>query len=249
VTKTKYSGAHQAIRRALLPAAYGTACGRCGRLMLPGQSLDLDHNDDGVGYRGMAHRFCNQRAGGRLGNARQRARRKRRRQMLTKNVVLAVQVAEDRRHTAIAAAGRLGDAVIGAELVSYLDGVAEAPAAVLLLRAEREAYAVIVDPRSPAATLIRPLSDAGVALTEPSTSDVAVGHGTFLDELNAGRLKLAPHPALDAAARHAEQRHLGGGSTWQRRGTAVDESPLDAITLAVWGVLNLAVPFFGASWQ
>jgi hypothetical protein len=55
VTKLAYQGAHQAIRRALLPYAYGQPCHLCGQLMLPGQPLDLDHRPDGRGYRGMAH--------------------------------------------------------------------------------------------------------------------------------------------------------------------------------------------------
>jgi hypothetical protein len=36
---------------------------------------------------------------------------------------------------------------------------------------------------SPGATLIKPLTDAEIAVTQPSTSDIAVAHGTFLDEL------------------------------------------------------------------
>lgn len=71
---------HQALRRALLPHAYGTPCPRCGRLMLHGQELDLDHVElpralggrPGTGR--MAHRHCNRSAGARLGNALRAAR-------------------------------------------------------------------------------------------------------------------------------------------------------------------------------
>jgi hypothetical protein len=35
------------------------------------------------------------------------------------------------------------------------------------------------------------LTDAEVRVTQPSTSDVAVAHGTFLDELAAGRIRHA----------------------------------------------------------
>ncbi len=55
MTKPKYAGKHQAMRRAGLQYAYGTACVRCGRVMLPGQPLDLDHRDDGNGWAGFAH--------------------------------------------------------------------------------------------------------------------------------------------------------------------------------------------------
>jgi hypothetical protein len=55
----------------------------------------------------------------------------------------------------------------------------------------RKMRAVAIDPHSPAATLIKPLTDplrnAGVKLLEPSTSDVVVAHGNFLDTLAARR--------------------------------------------------------------
>ena len=63
----RYGGEHQALRRAGLPLAYGKLCVRCGRPMLPGQPIDLDHRDDGVGYRGWSHSHCNRSAGARLG--------------------------------------------------------------------------------------------------------------------------------------------------------------------------------------
>ena len=59
-----YGAAHVALRRALLPRAYGTACVRCGDPMLRGQALDLDHNDERTGYNGFAHAECNRRAAG-----------------------------------------------------------------------------------------------------------------------------------------------------------------------------------------
>lgn len=65
-TQRGYGSQHQALRRALLPRAYGTPCSRCGLPMLPGQELDLDHDDnDRSLYRGFSHSECNRQAGGR----------------------------------------------------------------------------------------------------------------------------------------------------------------------------------------
>lgn len=74
-TANGYGYDHQRLRRALLPEAYGKPCPRCGKPMLPGQSLDLDHTDDRTGYNGMAHADCNRAAGARKANARRRAQR------------------------------------------------------------------------------------------------------------------------------------------------------------------------------
>ena len=108
---------------------------------------------------------------------------------------------------------------------------------VLQLRKTRTVQSVVIDPHSPGATLIKPLTDAEVTVTQPSTSDIAVAHGSFLDELAAGRLRPAGQPELDAAVRHGAQRPLGGATAWQRRGMPVDVSPPSAATLDVWALL------------
>jgi hypothetical protein len=64
-----------------------------------------------------------------------------------------------------------------ARLLAYLTGT-DATATVLRLRKTRTVQAVVIDPPSPGATLIKPLTDAEVAVTQPSTSDIAVAHGT-----------------------------------------------------------------------
>ncbi len=43
---------------------------------------------------------------------------------------------------------------------------------------------------------------------------------------------------LTAAVRGAQQRKLAGAQAWERRGPAADQSPLVAVTLAVWALLD-----------
>ena len=148
---------------------------------------------------------------------------------------LGVEISEDRRHASIAAAGPIDDGFLMVELVDYLDGPAGAVDAVLGLQTMRTVSAVVVDGRSHAATLIRPLTDAGVQVTQPSTSDVAVATGQFLDELAAGRLRHDGNQTLTTAVRHGTSRPLSGTVAWERRGHAVDVAPLVAATLALWG--------------
>ena len=45
---------------------------------------------------------------------------------------------------------------------------------VMQLRKTRTVQSVVIDPHSPGATLIKPLTDAEVTVTQPSTSDIAV---------------------------------------------------------------------------
>ena len=60
--RSKWEGSHRRTAERLRPFAVGTPCARCGRLMLPGQALDLDHDDDRPGaYLGFSHATCNRR--------------------------------------------------------------------------------------------------------------------------------------------------------------------------------------------
>jgi hypothetical protein len=150
VTEGRYGGRHQWLRKHTKQAAYGTPCCRCGRPMLPGEQLDLDHEDDGVNFRGWAHAFCNRQAGGINGNRVQRMRKQRRRIMLT-DICLGVEISEDRQHTSIAAAGHIDGDRILVELLHYLDGTNPVEDIQRLL-IERQVRMIAVDPRSPGAT-------------------------------------------------------------------------------------------------
>jgi hypothetical protein len=66
----RYGSAHRATRAATVEAAVGALCVRCGRTMLPGQSVQLDHDDDDpTKYLGYSHQRCNASAGASRGNA------------------------------------------------------------------------------------------------------------------------------------------------------------------------------------
>ena len=66
-TARGYGAQHRKLREALLPAAYGMPCYRCGELMLRGQELHFDHLDDRSGYGGFSHAKCNVKAGAQKG--------------------------------------------------------------------------------------------------------------------------------------------------------------------------------------
>jgi hypothetical protein len=57
-----HGSGHQRLRAMLIDSAYGQPCARCGKPMLEGEELDLDHDENG-GYLGFSHALCNRRAG------------------------------------------------------------------------------------------------------------------------------------------------------------------------------------------
>lgn len=235
-----YDGEHQAVRRALLAVASpADPCWRCGRPLGPyPELLDLGHRDDGPGWAGLEHRTCSRAAGARKGNARRRARRRR---IMDKAsaVMLGVEVAEDRGHTSICAAGRLEDDLVLIELAAYLEGTAGAVERVVELHGRWKALGVVIDPMGGATTLRRPLRAVpGVLVVEPAAADVKVAHGEFVDLFRARRIKHAGQAELSTAIQHLSERTLGGQPVFERRGAPVDVAPAVAAELAVWGLLS-----------
>lgn len=230
-----YGAEHQALRRAVAPYVPGTVCWRCGRPILAGQPWDLGHDDDNPAlYRGPEHARCSRQAGARKGNQRRRQHRDRMIAMVAE-VALGIEISEDRAHTSVVAAGRLEHDLVLVDLLAYLDGT-DPVSSVLAIRAERKVLAVVVDPHSNAATAIKPLEAAKVKVTQPTSSDLVVAHGGFLDALAAGRIRHQGQERLTAAARHLEQRRLGGASAPERRGAPVDVAPAVAAELAAWAL-------------
>jgi hypothetical protein len=146
---------------------------------------------------------------------------------------LGIEISEARDHLSIAAAGYVDGGFILVELAAYITGT-DPVAEVRRLRAERRVRSVALDPRSPTATAVKPLKEAGIVVTELSTHDVALAHGGFIDLVAAGRLRHSGQAELTAAIRHGQQRRLGGATAWERRGHDVDASPAVAAEVATW---------------
>lgn len=87
--------------------------------------------------------------------------------------------------------------------------------------------AVVVDGRSQAATLLGPLTDAGIVVTQPTPVDVAVAHGEFLDLVRDGGMVHLDQPELTMAVRAAQQKPPAGSQVLVRV-NPVDQSPLKA---------------------
>lgn len=236
-----YDREHQAVRRALLASATpADLCWRCGFPLGPDPSrLDCGHRDDGPGWAGLEHAKCSRAAGARKGNARRRARADRR--TIMAECAIALEISEDRQHCSIVAAGHLPGELVLLELAAYLDGT-DPVAEVLRIRGARTVLTVAIDPHSNATTAIGPLEDAGVKITRPSSVDLVTAHGNFLDLLAAGRIRHQGQPQLTAAARHLEQRRLGGATAPERRGALVDVAPAVAAELACWALLRPRIP-------
>jgi len=88
-----------------------------------------------------------------------------------------------------------------------------------------------IDSRGPAASLIQPLKEAGVAVFECSTEDYILACTDLFDGLVEGRYEHGDHDDLNAAVAVAGWRHIGDRRAWARAGG--DITMLEADTLAL----------------
>jgi hypothetical protein len=225
---------------------YGLPCARCGWPIEPGQAWDLDHvdtlwADGGTGRRLPSHSVCNRSHGGRVGA--QRRGQQRKEQPMTKQEITVwpaagVQIDQARAKTWVATAAQdRGQVVV--KLWPPLSGTDIA--STLSPWFERLGVELVgINPRSPSATLLDPLTGDGVQLQPADGVGMATAQGRFADLLNAGRLSIIGRPELTDAARLAEVRRTAG--SYALDGYAGLE-PLTACQLAVWCYLKQdAVP-------
>lgn len=160
-------------------------------------------------------------------------------------VALAVDVAADRSHAAIAAC-------LPSSPRRYFELVDVVPvdavvAAVVAISDRQDDAPIVCDAYGPTGTVHDELervlgTRADRRLLTPKTQDIANAYADFRDELDAGRMTIKAHPRIDAAVDVAARRPLGDeGWTWSRRGSAGSIAPLIAMTNAGWGAQRLPV--------
>lgn len=159
-------------------------------------------------------------------------------------VAFGAEISQDRQLCSIVAAWREPGGRVVAELRMPQVHPSLAAGRMVQLKARYRPLAVVIDPKSQAVTLIKPLKDAGIVALEPSARDVAVAHGEFLDMIVAGDLAHLGQKEMTDAVRAAMARPLAGAQALERK-VAVDQSPLVAAELAVWALLHgPPQPFF-----
>jgi hypothetical protein len=153
-----------------------------------------------------------------------------------------VEVSNDRSSSFIGAAGHRGDGIPQVEVVAEGDGT-EWIEAWFTEKAERMATPTAMRfTGAPSASLVDPLTKAGVELVEWGGSDVVAACGDFYDRVRASigeddeelRLVHRNQPLLDVAASLAATRPMGDGWVWDPKKSPVNASPLVAVTGALW---------------
>lgn len=157
----------------------------------------------------------------------------------------ALEIMVDRSLSAIAAAGLHPDGRTAIEVIEHrpvIDAGKDWIVARFVELNEHNPKAVLVDPRSPAGPYIRPLTDAGIEITEVTSADYAKACASTFDAHRAGTLAYHEgNPELHAAAAATTKRQSGDVWYFDRRGKTPIVA-LAAAALARWGHLEIEAP-------
>lgn len=153
-------------------------------------------------------------------------------------VCFAVDVAPDRSSAAIAVAGARTDGLSHIEVVEHRRGTGWILERVCELVERHETAAVIGDSIGPAATLVETLEKqlSTIEVISVNAKEYGRACGTFFDACDQRSLRHLDTPELSGAVRGAAQRSLGDAWAWSRKNSAVDITPLVAVTLALFGL-------------
>lgn len=158
-------------------------------------------------------------------------------------VSFGLDMPPDRSALAVGVAVRHGNDTAYIGLQEYRDVKSQGVAWAVEWLTERwpKTCAVVVDAQSPAMSIVPDLVKRHVKVTVTQTRDLGAATGRMLDMIHAGTLQhldTQHQPQLNAAVNGATLRPLGpnGASAWNKKGSDVDISPLQACTLALHGV-------------
>jgi hypothetical protein len=156
-------------------------------------------------------------------------------------VAFAADITPDRTRGTISLAGRRADGRFHIETVENDRGTAWIVPRLVELAAKWRPCAVVLDPGSPAGSLITALQEGGVEPLLTSTRDVGQACGAFFDAVRDDRLRHLDDPRLNQAVSSARKRPLGdsGAWAWHRKDSTTDITPLVAATLALHGFARL----------
>ncbi|MER5603744.1 terminase [Streptomyces sp. NPDC002265] len=167
-------------------------------------------------------------------------------------VSFAIDVTPERSHASICVAGHFGDGV-HVEVVDNRPGTGWVPDRIRDLVKKWGPRCVVIDPGSPAGSLITDVTDALkvdpdeevqedeepellAPLVQMKTRDVVQSVGQFFDAVASGRISHLDNAPLATALAGARKRELGEAWAWARKGVGVDITPLVGVTQARWGL-------------
>jgi hypothetical protein len=154
-------------------------------------------------------------------------------------MAFAFDVKPDRSGASICVAGLRDDDLGHLEVIDRRPGTEWLVERIVDLVATHKPRAVVCDQASPAMTFVADLADEGIVVRTTTAAEHAQACGELFDAVEQGTVRHRGEPELHAAVAGAVKRALGEAWGWSRKSSAVDISPLVAVTLARWGLRHI----------
>jgi hypothetical protein len=151
-------------------------------------------------------------------------------------LVFAFDVSPLREWATVAVCGLRADGVPHVEVVHRERGTGWVLERLVELVEEHKPLAVVYDDSGPAGSLIQEATKLGCETVAVNGGEYAEACGVFFDAVSQQQVRHLGTTELELAIRGAATRPLGDRWAWGRKSSAVDITPLVAVTLALWGV-------------
>ena len=151
-------------------------------------------------------------------------------------LILAVDINPLRTHASVALTGLRADGLTHVELDHAAEGVDWVVEWVANRFERNPIISVVIDSKSPAASLIPELKQRKVRVTQTTTDDMANACADFFDAAISRKLRHIGQHQLTGSLNSARKRSIGDRWAWNRQTQDSDITPIVAATLAHWGV-------------
>lgn len=150
-------------------------------------------------------------------------------------VAFAVAIPHDRSWASIGVAGRRADGMRHCEVIDRRRGTGWVAGRLQELTKKWRCGPVVLDAGGPAGSLLPDLALAKIDVLPVSTRELSQACGGFHDYAQEHGIWHLNQPELNAALAGARKRPVGDAWVWRRKDAIADVTPLEAVTLAVFG--------------
>lgn len=155
-------------------------------------------------------------------------------------VAVGIAVTPDRKWASVGFAWMV-DGKIRVDLAAHREDTEWVIPFVAEIAARRKIVTVAVDQAGPAGTLLVAMGAARLPVTTTKTADYKAAVAGFVDAVRQGRVQHRDQPELTVAVNGVREHKVGdSGFVYARRDSPVVISPLEAVTLAAWGLTQSA---------
>jgi phage terminase large subunit-like protein len=156
-----------------------------------------------------------------------------------KSLALAFDSSPAGEYSSIAVASIRDDGLYHVAVLAHREGTGWLAKEVHRLYVAHHPNVIMCDPRSPAANALPELFNLGVQVEELPGTDQAKAFSAFVAACQDDKLRHGNQPELTAALIGGVRRKLGDAYAWSRSSSAVDISPIVAVSEALFAVQTI----------